>query len=164
MAGMSVCKQRRRNLRSASAGESDEEKAPELEEDVRDFRAKLIAQEWKGRGGLAADAMKSGSGWIYETPLIEKGAVLLGGTRQRFGFGIRQQYFHKCVLLLIQHDNFFTKGIILNRPSAKKYQGWDVWFGGDVQEGGMFRSHFPQDSGPQNLLPEVSGNDAPIFS
>ena len=35
-----------------------------------------------------------------------------------FGFALRQQYFHKCVLLLLSHDDGFTKGIILNRPTS----------------------------------------------
>ena len=32
-----------------------------------------------------------------ETPLIEQGAVILGGTQSSFGFGLNQQYFHKWV-------------------------------------------------------------------
>merc|ERR1719353_778269 len=58
---------------------------------------------------------------------------------QQFGFALRQQYFHKSVMLVLQHDESFTKGIILNRPSGLEIDGWRVWFGGDVCEGGMFR-------------------------
>ena len=72
---------------------------------------------------------------MYESPLIEQGSVILGGTQQEFGFALRQQYFHKSVMLLLQHDDGFTKGIILNRPSAYELDGWRVWFGGDVAEG-----------------------------
>jgi putative AlgH/UPF0301 family transcriptional regulator len=55
---------------------------------------------------------------------------------------LRQQYFHKCVVLVTQHDATFTKGVILNRPSSafrtdpdSKGKGvcWHVQFGGDVQ-------------------------------
>ena len=44
-------------------------------------------------------AVKKGAeaGWVYETPLIEQGAVILGGTQSSFGFGLNQQYFHKWV-------------------------------------------------------------------
>ena len=79
---------------------------------------------------------ESDSSFVYETPLIERGTVILGGTQQDFGLA-RQQY-HKSVMLLLQHDESFTKGIILNRPSALEIDGWRVWFGGDVAEGGLF--------------------------
>ena len=42
-------------------------------------------------------------------------------------------------MLLLQHDEGFTKGIILNKPSDYEIDGWRVWFGGDVAEGAMFR-------------------------
>lgn len=78
--------------------------------------------------------------WAYDAgAIIEKGAVILGGAEQDFGFGLRQQYFHKAVILVLDHDEeTFTKGIILNRPSEKIMKDddggeWRVWFGGDVQ-------------------------------
>ena len=105
------------------------------EMDWRDMRAQLIAQESQAEGGTARE---SGS-YVYESPLIEQGTILLGGTQQDFGFALRQQFFHKCVLLLLQHDDSFTKGIILNRPSAHVVDGWRMWCGhGQVAEGGMF--------------------------
>jgi hypothetical protein len=82
------------------------------------------------------------SQWAYYSgKVIEQGAVILGGVEQDFGFGLRQQYFHKAVILVLDHDeNTFTKGIILNRPSNKIMEDdvneglqWKVWFGGDVQ-------------------------------
>ena len=81
------------------------------------------------------------SQWAYDSGnIIEKGAIILGGAEQDFGFGLRQQYFHKAVILVLDHDeNTFTKGIILNRPSEKMMSDdvngkeWRVWFGGDVQ-------------------------------
>ena len=85
------------------------------------------------------------SQWAYDSGnVIEKGAVILGGVEQDFGFGLRQQYFHKAVILVLDHDHKFTKGIILNRPSdlilvdekdekTGVEMKWRVWFGGDVQ-------------------------------
>ena len=99
--------------------------------DWLEMRARLITQE--------QDAAPSADGYVYESPLIEQGTILLGGTQQEFGFALRQQFFHKCVLLLLQHDDQFTKGIILNRPSALTLDGWRVWCGhGQVADGGMF--------------------------
>jgi putative AlgH/UPF0301 family transcriptional regulator len=66
---------------------------------------------------------------------------------QDFGFGLRQQYFHKAAILVLDHDEAtFTKGIILNRPTDLMLEDdinpgkrWRVWFGGDVQ--GMNSQH-----------------------
>jgi len=42
-------------------------------------------------------------------------------------------------MLLLHHDDTFTKGIILNRPSALEVDGWRAWCGhGQVAEGGIF--------------------------
>mmetsp|Transcript_9877 Transcript_9877/g.16341 ORF Transcript_9877/g.16341 Transcript_9877/m.16341 type:complete len:636 (+) Transcript_9877:128-2035(+) len=91
------------------------------------------------------------SQWAYDSgKVIEQGAVILGGVEQDFGFGLRQQYFHKAVILVLDHDeNTFTKGIILNRPSDRMMEDdvnegleWRVWFGGDVQ-------------GLDSILPEI---------
>lgn len=79
------------------------------------------------------------SQWAYDAGhVIEKGAVILGGVEQEFGFGLRQQYFHKVVCLVLEHDDNFTKGIILNRPTDMLLVDefgtkWRIWFGGDVQ-------------------------------
>lgn len=79
------------------------------------------------------------SQWAYDAgKLIEQGAVILGGVEQEFGFGLRQQYFHKVVCLILDHDENFTKGIILNRPTDmllldENDERWRIWFGGDVQ-------------------------------
>lgn len=82
------------------------------------------------------------SQWAYDSgKVIEQGAVILGGVEQEFGFGLRQQYFHKAAILVLDHEeSTFTKGIILNRPSDRYLEDdmnegarWRVWFGGDVQ-------------------------------
>ena len=155
----------------------DEDNADESgisDADWREMRARLVAQERSsGKGGDASAESVVDGGYVYESPLIEQGSVILGGTEQEFGFALRQQYFHKSVMcappprlarmarahprrctaraqpasarapratcplhrLLLQHDEGFTKGIILNRPSAYEMDGWRVWFGGDVAEG-----------------------------
>lgn len=80
--------------------------------------------------------------WAYDSgKVIEEGAVILGGVEQDFGFGLRQQYFHKAAILVLEHEaSTFTKGIILNRPSDLLLDDdlnpgvkWRAWFGGDVQ-------------------------------
>jgi putative AlgH/UPF0301 family transcriptional regulator len=82
------------------------------------------------------------SQWAYDSgDIIEQGAVILGGVEQQFGFGLRQQYFHKAAILVLDHvESTFTKGIILNRPTDLFLEDdmnegvkWRVWFGGDVQ-------------------------------
>eukprot|EP00316_Scyphosphaera_apsteinii_P001127 CAMPEP_0119329650 /NCGR_PEP_ID=MMETSP1333-20130426/76351_1 /TAXON_ID=418940 /ORGANISM="Scyphosphaera apsteinii, Strain RCC1455" /LENGTH=546 /DNA_ID=CAMNT_0007338819 /DNA_START=61 /DNA_END=1698 /DNA_ORIENTATION=- len=125
------------------------------EEDWRDVRARLVAQERlesqpNTQVGDSARESPSEKGFMYESPLIEQGSVILGGTQQEFGFALRQQYFHKSVMLLLQHDDSFTKGIILNRPSALELNGWRVWFGGDVAEGGTF--HGFEGKGPREIV------------
>ena len=122
---------RAQHLRLCAA---DDDESSTADVDWREVRAKLVQQE----SGSASAAGEAG-GFVYESPLIEQGSVILGGTQQEFGFALRQQYFHKSVMLLLQHDDGFTKGIILNRPSAYELDGWRVWFGGDVAEGAMFR-------------------------
>lgn len=88
--------------------------------------------------------MNSSQKWAYDSgKVIEQGAVILGSVEQSYGFGLRQQYFHKAAILVLEHTATFTKGIILNRPTgmfleeegAKGNFGWrNVWFGGE--EGG----------------------------
>lgn len=81
------------------------------------------------------------SQWAYESgDVIEQGAVILGGVEQEFGFGLRQQYFHKVAILVLDHSPTFTKGVILNRPSdlmldddVNPGKKWRVWCGGDVE-------------------------------
>lgn len=147
--------------------DDDDAEEPDLSgRDWRAFRAKLVmgesqskattkvdssfseADDLDGIGSLFA-AISSGSTtasqdplqWAYESgKVIEQGAVILGGVEQDYGFGLRQQYFHKAAILVLDHqDATFTKGIILNRPTEITLPDtlnnirWKVWFGGDVQ-------------------------------
>ena len=111
-------------------GAEDDDTAPVFESpDWRQFRAKMVAQE-KGGGGRIASA-----GWAYETGnMVEAGSLLLGGTELDFGFGLGQQYFHKCVMLVLSHTKDLTRAVLVNRPtSLRTAGGWRIWFGGDVQ-------------------------------
>lgn len=107
-----------------------------------------ISSDTQSSGSKSADAEKvkmtplDPSQWAYESgKVIEQGAVILGGVEQAFGFGLRQQYFHKAAILVLDHDEgVFTKGIVLNRPTDLTLEDdtnpgvrWRVWFGGDVQ-------------------------------
>jgi putative transcriptional regulator len=95
-------------------------------------------------GDGEAEGAQGGSNYAFEMSIIEQGTVVLGGTDKGAGFELRQQYFHKVVMLLLTHDETFTRGIILNRPSALLKNGWRVWCGGDVETGNFFST------GPDN--------------
>ena len=74
---------------------SAEETGGDADVDWRELRARLVAQEKASQDGELA-SVDASSGFVYESPLIEQGSVILGGTEQEFGFALRQQYFHKC--------------------------------------------------------------------
>jgi len=127
------------NLKKDDVNDDDEEL---YKEDWRDFRAKLVLQSELGPSG----------GWAYESGyVIEKGSIILSRPEQDFSQGLNQQYFHKCVILVLGHDTF-THGIILNRPTdlilsdkdftkndgsplenSNSSNVWPVYFGGDVK-------------------------------
>ena len=139
--------------------QKDDSSLPEKpEEDWRAFRAKLVLQEKQQQPQRSSSSSSSttGDGWAYEAGnVIETGSIILSRAQQDFGYGIRQQYFHKCVILVLHHDRNFTKGVILNRPTDLRLgdgdfvnqdgkplddhdlddeeHRWKVWFGGDVQ-------------------------------
>jgi hypothetical protein len=106
--------------------------------DWRSFRAKLVSQEIKGGSENAAvsgnDTPVGGEEWVYDAgKFVETGSVILGGSQMEYGFGLRQQYFHKSVMLVLMQDDRFTKGIILNRPtsqhlSTETVDGWRLWY------------------------------------
>jgi len=121
---------------------------PDLAEDTSNMNM-IYEDDLDGIGSLFTDEQTpmntdnftplQPSQWAYDAGhVIEKGAVILGGVEQQFGFGLRQQYFHKVVCLVLDHDETFTKGIILNRPTDlllvdEDDEKWRIWFGGDVQ-------------------------------
>mmetsp|Transcript_50805 Transcript_50805/g.99331 ORF Transcript_50805/g.99331 Transcript_50805/m.99331 type:complete len:575 (-) Transcript_50805:137-1861(-) len=78
------------------------------DDDWRDFRAKLI------------NPTKNSSSYCYDAGfLIEKGSIVLSRVESKLGcHDLRQPYFHKCAVLVLDHDDSgFTRGIVLNRPT-----------------------------------------------
>ena len=141
--------QRQRQTSSSSSyyyySKKNDDNEEEKEEDWRDFRAKLV-QQYRGDGEKITTTSSSSSSknkkqqWAYESgDVIEKGSLIVSHPIQDFAYGgLRQQYFHKCVVLVLEHSAKFTKGIILNRPTKETMRDdlnvdWNVWFGGDVQ-------------------------------
>ena len=102
-------------------------------DDWREFRAKLVLNE---TGQLKES-------WAYDAGLtIEKGSIVLGRVESSLGcHDLGQPYFHKSAVLIINHDDEFTKGIILNRPSNLILKDGDFAFlvdeegNGDANEG-----------------------------
>lgn len=111
--------------------------------DTSSSAAKTSSRNGGGDQSLADSTMTplDPSQWAYDSgDVIEQGAVILGGVEQEFGFGLRQQYFHKAAILVLDHSSTFTKGILLNRPTDLTLEDdinpgtqWRVWFGGDVE-------------------------------
>jgi len=135
---------------SSSKSETQEGVDDVIFEDDLDGIGSIFPEEQRSKNQFETEAMSESnftplepSQWAYDSgKVIEKGAVILGGVEQDYGFGLRQQYFHKSVILVLDHDEAtFTKGIILNRPSdvilLDEEHGdggkWRIWFGGDVQ-------------------------------
>jgi putative AlgH/UPF0301 family transcriptional regulator len=95
------------------------------EEDWRAFRAKLVMNETK----KSSTTSSSSSSWTYDAGLlVEKGSIVLSRVESSLGcHDLRQPYFMKCVVLIVEHDeNEFTQGIILNRPSNLQLGDQDI--------------------------------------
>ena len=141
----------------------DDDDNNNIEEDWRDYRAKLVMQYRRHEQEKDKDENKNSSSdatstpiiipttnksnnstssneWAYESgDVIECGSLIVSHPSQDFSCGgLRQQYFYKSVVLVVEHTPIFTKGIILNRPTERSLKDdhnndWKVWFGGDVQ-------------------------------
>lgn len=133
LAGYRLQSSRRAML--VQAGNSEDDLPPVLKDDFRDFRARLVAAEQGGSNG-------TGPGWMYETTLLEQGSVLLTSMNETFGIALHQQCLHKAAIMVLKHKDPFTKGIILNRPTAMQLDGWSVWYGGENADGGLFQSKY----------------------
>jgi len=96
------------------------------EEDWRAFRAKLVQTE--------SSSSSASSSWTYDAGmLIEKGSLVVSKVEDSLGcHDLRQPYFAKCVVLLLEHDESdFTQGIILNRPSNLNLKDQDIVYQDD---------------------------------
>jgi len=123
-------------------------------EDWRDFRAKLVLKDKREKMGAANGTEKEG--WAYQTDLLEQGSLILSTPGDYWS--IRRQYFGKVVMLIINHDQRGTMGVVLNRPTNLTTQDidlseedlpqdklfkmiglsngseeWKIWFGGDCE-------------------------------
>ena len=116
----------------------------DLDEDWRDFRARLVAQERKDSSKSDASspmiATDSTTTWAYETGhIIEEGSVILSRHEHDFCYGLKQQYFHKSIMLVLEHEETtITDGITLNRPTSRVLTDtdgntWNLWYGGPVR-------------------------------
>jgi len=120
-------------------------------EDWRDVRAKLVLQysqeEDNFRNGSNSTSasttqlisMTSANHWAYDSKgTIEVGSLIVSHPSQDSACGgLRQQHFHKCILLIINHSEMGTQGIILNRPTReiihdKHQKEWKCYFGGNT--------------------------------
>jgi putative AlgH/UPF0301 family transcriptional regulator len=71
------------------------------------------------------------SGWAYDAGyLIERGSLVISNVETTLGcHDLNQPYFHKAVVLLLDHDDTeFTKGILLNRPTDLQLSDEDIFY------------------------------------
>ena len=160
----------------------DDDVAPALEGDWRDFRAMLISQE-KGKDELLdEDEIAAASGpnlellrqqnpklakdkpWAHRIGAPEKGCLLLAAADE---FTLGQQYFHQAVILLLEHHDKGSMGVILNRPtqynmgyvsgqSDGPFAENALYFGGDVGDGTVSFLHGSDKvQGSAEVLPGV---------
>jgi len=122
-------------------------------EDWRDVRAKLVMQYSQGEEDIATTGSNSTSVattwpipaiasnlWAYDSKgTIEVGSLIVSHPSQDSACGgLRQQHFHKCIILVVEHSQEGTRGVILNRPTNQvKYgihqQEWKCYFGGNTE-------------------------------
>ena len=104
----------------------------------RNLRARLVQGEQQNQGEATS------SSFVYESPLIEVGSLLLDTEMERrtevFGYPTmrpaEQAFFHKAVVLVVERSaDGCTCGVILNRPSALRLDGWRLCFGGPCGTG-----------------------------
>eukprot|EP00913_Durusdinium_trenchii_P026229 g24608.t1 len=96
--------------------------------DWRDFRAKLV-QGSRKTTGLGT---RESSGWAYSTDLLEQGSVLLSVPGDYWA--LRRQYFAKVVMLIVDHHEKGTVGVVLNRPTQLTAADLALW---TVIDGGV---------------------------
>ena len=139
---------------------AEDDVAPALEGDWRDFRAMLVSQEAAASGASEDDAVERASGpnlellkrqnpalaeekpWAHEIGAPERGCLLVARGDE---FTLGQQYFHQAVILILDHSEKGSMGVILNRPTqySMGYVSGDetgpfaknsLYFGGDVDD------------------------------
>ena len=141
---------------------AEDDVAPALEGDWRDFRAKLVSIESGVTDSVdETEKVEEASGpnlellktqnpklaaekpWAHTISAPERGCLLIA---RGDSFSAGQQYFHQAVILLLEHNERGTMGVILNRPTqyTMGYVSGDtsgpfaknaLYFGGDVGDG-----------------------------
>ena len=141
---------------------AEDDVAPALEGDWRDFRARLVSMESGVDSSADEDAaVEEASGpnlellrdqnpalaaekpWAHVIGAPERGCLLVA---RGDNFTQGQQYFHQAVILMLEHDEKGSMGVILNRPTqySMGYVSGDesgpfsenaLYFGGDVGDG-----------------------------
>jgi putative transcriptional regulator len=121
-------------------------------EDWRAFRAKLVKNE-------TVTSIDRETSWTYDTGLlIEKGSIVLSRVEDSLGcHDLRQPYFAKCVVLIVEHNQEFTQGIILNRPSNLNFESQDLIYFDDEGD----QKHYDDDEASEsfNLCRMFFGGD-----
>jgi putative AlgH/UPF0301 family transcriptional regulator len=76
---------------------------------------------------------KTTTSWAYDAGFfIETGSIVLSKVESTLGcHDLQQPYFHKCAVLVLEHDEDFTKGIILNRPTNLVLKDEDIEYQDD---------------------------------
>jgi putative AlgH/UPF0301 family transcriptional regulator len=100
-------------------------------DDWRDFRAKLVSKESNLSPDNLTPTASNSSGWAYDAGyLIERGSLVISNVETTLGcHDLNQPYFHKAVVLLLDHDDTeFTKGILLNRPTDLQLSDEDIFY------------------------------------
>ena len=141
---------------------AEDDVAPALEGDWRDFRARLVSMESGVDSSADEDAaVEEASGpnlellrdqnpalaaekpWAHVIGAPERGCLLVA---RGDNFVAGQQYFHQAVILMLEHNEKGSMGVILNRPTqySMGYVSGDesgpfsqnaLYFGGDVGDG-----------------------------
>ena len=141
---------------------AEDDVAPALEGDWRDFRARLVSME-SGAGSSTDEeekveeasgpnlellreqnpALAAEKPWAHVIGAPERGCLLVA---RGDNFTQGQQYFHQAVILMLEHNEKGSMGVILNRPTqySMGYVSGDesgpfaqnaLYFGGDVGDG-----------------------------
>ncbi len=153
-----------------------------METDWREFRARLLASERETtleeeRTRAEAVSMENmkvleaqnprlaeSPPWAHVIGAPEKGCLLVAADRE---FRMSQQYFHQAVILVLEHHEQGSMGVILNRPTQYDmgYVSGEpegpfaknaLYFGGDVGDGTVSFLHGREDvKGSVEVLPGV---------
>jgi len=135
-------------------------------DDWREFRAKLVLQNKEDdqkqhqQSDGDDDGGASTKNWAYEAgSMIEAGSIILSRVPDELGcHDLRQPYFHKAAILVLEHNDDSTRGLILNRPSNLLCSDGDIIILDDDDDD-------DNDANPDSTWPMNFGGDiAGLFS